>query len=366
VIRSPWFWVSVLLIVAGVALTALLGVLGWVALTLAIALFILDSLLLYSSHAVPQVDPPSLPELEPVPKEERLPLIHDCDLSMGRAFRDVGDGLALLYLLGEPGIDVHAVTTTYGNGPVRLTTRTARRLLNQLGVETPRVFPGAGSPDDSPEQNEAAVHLVASVNARPKKFLILATGALTNLRHAATLDPDFFEKVAGLFVAGGVTGPVVWQERHLVERNFSLDPEAAYMIIRASCPVTIVPGEAGLSSIIRCPQFAALAALDDPVSCLIVKRTRIWFGLMRLWFRDDGFAAWESIAAAAIMRPDVLRIDKGYLPTTIDDLRSGHLVFDKDAVGPVRLVRGVRDYEGFVEAQLAAWHHLGRSIEGRE
>lgn len=364
--RSPWFWVTVLLIAAGVALTALLGVLGWVALTLALAIFLLDAVLLYSSHALPQVEPPSLPELEAIPREERIPLILDCDLTMGRAFRDVGDGLALLYLLGEPAVDVHAVTTTYGNGPVGLTTRTTRRVLRQLDMEVPEVFCGASGPDASPDENEAAVHLVASVNARPDEYVILTTGPLTNLRHAAALDPAFFEKVRGLFVAGGVTGPVSWQDRRLLEQNFSLDPEAAYAALRARCPVTITLGEAGLTAVIRSPQFAALDALDDPVSQLIVKRCRIWFGLMRLWFRDDGFASWESIAATAITRPELLRIDKGYLPTTIEDLRSGRLVFEKDNVGPIRLVRGVKDYERFFEAQLAAWHQLGLSIEGKE
>jgi len=366
VIRSPWFWVTVLLIAAGVALTALLGVLGWVALTLALAIFFLDAILLYSCYVVPDVDPPSLPELEPVLNEERLPLIHDCDLTMGRAFRDVGDGLALLYLLGEPSIDVQAITTTYGNGPVGLTTRTARGLLAQLNVETPKVYRGAGSPGENPKENEAAMHLVASVNARPNEFVLLATGALTNFRHAAALDPDFFSKVKGLIVAGGATGPVMWRERRLLERNFSLDPEAAYAVIQASCPVTITLGEAGLTGIIRSPQFAALEALDDPVSRLIVKRCRIWFGLMRLWFRDDGFSTWESIAATAITRPELLRVDRGYLPTTIEDLKSGRLAFDRDAVGPVRLVRGVKDYEGFVEAQFAAWHHLGCYTERQQ
>lgn len=364
--RSPWFWVTLLLIAAGVALTVLLGVLGWVALTLAVAIFVLDAILLYSSYAVPQVEPPSPPELEPVPPEEQIPLIVDCDLTMGRAFRDIGDGLALLYLLGAPGVDVRAVTTTYGNGPVSLTTRTTRGLLRRLDMQTPEVFRGASGPDQKPEENEAAIHLVASVNAHPHEYVILATGALTNLRHAAALDPDFFVKVRGLSVAGGVTGPVVWRERRLLERNFSLDPEAAYAVIRADCPLTITLGEAGLTAVIRSRQFAALEALDDPVSRLIVKRARIWFGLMRLWFSDDGFATWESIAAVAITQPELLQFEKGYLPTTIEDLRSGRLVFDKDAVGPVRLVRAVRDYEGFVEAQFAAWHHLGCSLERQE
>ena len=362
-LRSLWFWMTIVLIAAGLALTALLGVLGWVALALAIAIAVLDGILLYSSHALPQAEAPTLPLLMPVPDEKRVPLIHDCDLTMGRAFRDVGDGLALLYLLGHPRIDVRAVTTTFGNGPVDMTTPTTRRMLRQLGLGGLEVFPGASGPDEDPWDNEAARHLVASVNAQPKEMVILATGAMTNLKHALALDPEFFGKVRSLFLVGGVTGPVIWQERRLLERNFSLDPEAAYEAIRAECPTTIAIGEAGLTSVFRSPQFAALNALDDPVSRLIVRKTRVWFGLMRLWFRDDGFALWESVAATALTDPDLLQLERVYLPTTVEDLRRGRLVTEKDSVGPVRLIRGVQDYAGFVATQLAAWHRLGRSIE---
>ncbi len=362
-LRSPWFWLTVLIIAAGVALTATLGIFGWFALALAIAVLVADGILLYNAYIVGPADVLTLPQLKSVSNNERIPVIYDCDLTMGRPFRDVGDGLALLYLLGEPKIDLHAVTTTYGNGPVGMTTRTTRGLLNQLGLEGMRVIRGASGPDRDPRKNEAAQYLVDTVNAHPNRMVVLATGAMTNLKHAHVLDADFFKKLSSLYLVGGATGELVWQERPLGERNFSLDPEAAYQAILTDCPTTITLGEAGLTAIFRSPQFAALQALDDPVSTMIVKRVRLWFGLMRLWFHDDGFAIWESIAALAITHPEYLRFERVHLPTTIEDLRNGRLVTEPDRAGPVRLVRGVEDYEGFIATQLAAWHRLGRSIE---
>jgi inosine-uridine nucleoside N-ribohydrolase len=306
---------------------------------------------------------PDLPTLEPVPEDERIAVIHDCDLTMGRAFRDVGDGLALLYLLGDPRIELQAVTTTYGNGPVDMTTRAARGLLNRLYLEDVVVVPGASGPDSDARENEAAKRLVDAANARPKEIVILATGAMTNLKHALALDASFFGKLRSLYVVGGALGELEWCGRPLEERNFSLDPEAAYRVIQAHCPTTITLGEAGPTAIFRSPQFAALQALDDPVSTLIVRRTRLWFGLMRLWFGDDGFAMWDPIAALSITHPEYLRREQVHLPTTVEDLRSGRLVPDPDRTGPVRLIHGVEDYESFIKAQFAAWQHLARSIE---
>ena len=362
-LHSLWFWLTLLLIAVGIVLTAALGIFGWFALALAIAILILDGLLLYNAYVVEPAEAPTLPELEPVPDEDRLPLIYDCDLTMGRPFRDVGDGLALLYLLGDPKIDVQAVTTTYGNGPVGMTTRTTRRLLDDLNLSDLSVVRGAGDPEGDPRENKAAQRLVEAGNSRPNEMVVMASGALTNLKHAHALDSGFFKKLRSLYLVGGLTGKVSWGDRVLLERNFSLDPEAAYEAILTDCPTTILLGEAGLTAIFRSPQFAALQALDDPVSKVIVKRTRLWFGLMRFWFGDDGFAMWESIAALAITHPESMSTERVHLPTTIEDLRTGRLVTDPSPSGPVRLIHGVEDYESFIKAQFAAWQHLARSIE---
>lgn len=362
-LRSPWFWLTLLLIAAGVALTSLLGVFEWFALTLGVAIAVLDGILLYASYRVPRVEAPDLPELEPLQDQEPIPVIQNCDVTMGHLFRDVGDGLALLYLLGEPRVDLRGVTTTYGNGPTSMTTRTARGILRELDMDHLVVVPGARGPNQRPEDNQAARYLVEAVSRQPNEITVLASGAMTNLRHARALDKAFFRKLRSLYLVGGTTGEVTWNRRPLLERNFSLDPDGAYEAIQAECPRTVVIGEAGLTAVFRSKQLATLRALDDPVSQLIMERTRIWFGLMKLWFRDGGFAMWEPLAATAIARPDHLRFQRVYLPTAVEDLKTGKLVTDPDRTGPVRLVRGVADYEGFMAVQLAAWHRLGRFLE---
>jgi inosine-uridine nucleoside N-ribohydrolase len=362
VLRSLWFWIAIVLIAVGVTLTLALDVFYWLVAALVAAVLLIAGVFLYAAYAVGRAESPALPRLREVPDEERVPLIYDCDVTIGQPFRDVGDGLALLYLLGEPRIDLQAITTTYGNGPRWMTTRTARRLLSQLGLSGITVAPGASGPADDPEENEAARYLVDTVNARPNEIVLLATGAMTNLKHALTLDPDFFDKLSSLYLVGGITQQLTWNGRLLRERNFSLDPEAAYAALQAACPTTITLGEAGLTAIFRSAQFAALQAMDGPISELVTQKTRFWFALMRLWFRDDGFASWESVAALSMAHPELFDFERAHLPITVEDLRTGRLTVDPDRAGPVRLVRGVRDYEGFVQTQFAAWEHLDRLV----
>ncbi len=364
-LRSPWLWITVLLIVAGIALTAALGVVMWLIALLGAAVFLGLSVFLYAAYAVGRTQPPALPGLASPPGERRVPLIYDCDISMGQPFRHVGDGLALLYLLGEPRIDLQAVTTTYGNGPVGMSTRTARGLLRELNLDQVAVMQGASGPDEDPLENEAARYLAETVSAAPGEVVLLATGAMTNLKHASMLDPDFFRKLSSLHLMGGVGGPsgeLTWNERRLVERNFSRDPRATSLAIQSDCPRTITPGEAGLTAIFRSSQFAALEALEGPAARLIARRIRLWFALTRLWFRDDGFPMWESVAALAITHPELFHFRRAHLPTTVEDLRAGRLVIDPDRAGPVRLVDGVRDYDAFVNVQFAAWQRLNQSM----
>jgi purine nucleosidase len=186
---------------------------------------------------------------------------------------------------------------------------------------------------------------------------------MTNLKHAVALDQDFFTRLRSLHVMGGITGKLTWNKRQLRERNFSVDPEAAYVALRTDCPTTLTPGEAGLTAIFRSAQFAALQAMGDPVSRLIVQKTRFWFALMRLWFRDDGFALWESVAALSMTHPEFFDLERASLPITVEDLHTGQLTVVAERGGPVRLVRGVRDYEGFVRTLFAAWQRLGRLVD---
>ena len=362
-LRSWSFWVAIFFILIGIGLMAALGALHWLLLTLLVAALAIGVRILIAAYSLPDVSPPPPPAPIVVPDKERRAVVLDCDITMGRPFRDVADGLALFYLLGEPHVDLLGVTTTYGNAGVDETTRTLRRLLgelDQVGVSTWR---GAAGPDVEPERNEAAQFLVETVNARPGEVNVVATGAMINLKHALDLDASFFLKVNALFLLGGMLEPIVWNGHHLAEINFSHDPEAAYQALRANCPIVLAPGDAGLTALFRSPQFARLAALDDPVSRLLVRKTRLWFALMRVWFGDDGFAMWDSIAAVPMHHPELFDIERVHITSTRRDLEQGHLFINPDESGPVRLIRGVRDQEGFMNVHFEAWRRLAYQAE---
>ncbi len=364
-LRNLWFWIAIGLITIGIVLTIVLDVFYWLLAAFVAAFVMLIVVFLSAAYSVGRAEAPRVPALQDAPKEERIPLIYDCDVTMGLPFRDVCDGMALCYVLGDPRLDLRLVTTTYGNSAVRWTTRTARRLFQALHQDDIPVAPGAAGPAEAVEDNQAARHLRDIVDAHRNRITLIATGSLTNLKHAAALDEHFFKKLRALYLFGGLTERLTWNGRHLAERNFSLDPEAAYLAIHADCPVTIISGHAGLTAIFRSPQYAQLQAFDDPVSQLISRKIRFWFALMRLWFQDDGFGLWDALPALALSRPDLFESQQVYVTSTRDDLARGRLYVDPSSYGPITLVTGVRDFDQLMIAQFAAWRRLGKSVSAK-
>ena len=363
--RSPWFWLVLILIATGIILSAVLGAVYWVLAALAAAVAGFALTYLVAAYAIGRAPHPQMAPLQGFTSSERMPVVFDGDITMGRLFREVDDGLVLLYLLGEPRVELLAVTCTYGNGPLETTTRTTRRLLAEVGHSHMSVWPGASEPDQDPETNRAARHLVEIVRSRQGEISLVATGSMTNLKHAAALDPEFFHNLQGLYLMGGVSETLVWNGRRLAELNLSLDPEAAYQAVHADCAVTIAPGQAGLSAVFRAPQYAALQALGDPVTRLIARRIRSWFALMRVYFRDGGFAMWDSVAAVMLTRPGLFEYERGRIISTRAQLASGQVLVEPDANGPVRVVRAVLDTAGFFNTHFASWHQLGQEVETR-
>ena len=66
------------------------------------------------------------------------------------------------------------VTTTYGNGPVEMTTRTTRRLLDSLGCDDVVTLRGASDPDDAPATNQAARRLKEIVAEEPGQIVLVS------------------------------------------------------------------------------------------------------------------------------------------------------------------------------------------------
>ena len=268
------------------------------------------------------------------------PVFVDCDNTMGLSGNEIDDGLALLYLVGQPAVRIVGVSTTFGNGPVDVTTRQTQRLVSALGLPLP-VHSGAdGSLLDDPDprsraarrgDSEAASALAGASKEHAGKLVVLGLGSLTNLAGAAQRDPQFFDRLAGVVAMGGYRAPLRFARREVDELNFSSDPEAAHVVLNAPCPVTVMSAQLCLQA-----RFGLRHLLLHNRGPQWLRRlVREWFFAFSSRVGSAGFYLWDLVPAAFVVERERFSSAPAALRSSVDDLRSGRLVLDgTDGCGP--------------------------------
>ena len=223
-------------------------------------------------------------------------VVIDFDNTMGVRGCDVDDGLALLYLLGSPGVRVEAACTTYGNSDIATVTHNTRRLFDEWGLNLP-VYEGAASPANP--DSAAARYLAQAASEHPGGLHLLQTGSTTNARGALQCDPRFFENLASITLMGGVTESLVINGHIMDELNLSCDPDATLAVLGAPCTVTMATAQ-------NC--LPAFFTRDDLVGRFgagswLVNTCDYWFADMDRAYNWHGWTCWDVVAAAALVEP---------------------------------------------------------------
>lgn len=283
-------------------------------------------------------------------------IIFDCDNTMGLPYQEVDDGLTLLYLLGRPDVELLGVTTTFGNGTIDQVHPQTERLLRDVGHPGIPVHQGEGERGQAP--TPAAHFLAETVAAYPGEVTLLATGPLGNLRAAAELDPAFFRHVKGIACMGGYTQPLRIGWRDVSELNLSKDPEAAFAVLNAPCPVTLMNAQ---------------VCLQAPFGLRDLLRIRHWGRDMRRFVRNwllkcsigcgvPVFYLWDLLPAIHISYPELFDVNPVQIHSAVADLETGTLLFsattDREARSGVNMPTQILDPQRFRAVLFEAWRRV--------
>ena len=276
----------------------------------------------------------------------------------------VDDALALLYLRNRPDLDLVAITTVFGNADIETTTRNAVWLRARLGLSAP-VHRGAAAPLSRPRglspvhvhgenglgdidlsgllipaADPGAAHerIVTLVRAYPGEITLVAIGPLTNLALALRAAPDIASLVArvtimgGAFAGGNVTP--------FAEANIHNDPEAAAEVLAASWPITLVPLDATMPSVLSNADARALSQSGE-AGRFVHDVTR---GYAKAYERLDGCVLHDVAALVSLTRPELFTTRAGPVSVATSGERLGETAWAE--AGPKIAVRVDADGPG--------------------
>ena len=216
-------------------------------------------------------------------------IIIDCDPG-------IDDAAAMFLALASPELDVVAVTTGYGNGPVEVCTANAHRILEAAGRTDIPVYAGAGKPllrdpnagwashihgDDGlggldlplppPEHGggkHAALAILDLARESPRNISVVALGRLTNVALALALEPDLAGVLQRIVVMGGAVN-VPGNVSPYASANLYEDPEAAAMVYRSGVPIVQVGLDVCNQVTVSPAQLDAIATAGTPAARLL-------------------------------------------------------------------------------------------------
>ena len=248
------------------------------------------------------------------------------------------DIMAVALLLSQPGVTIDGITVVNGLAHVDAGARNMGRLLDLAGRKGVPVFAGRNGPlrgtaefpgewrkiaDDlpgvplppvsrRPERKRAADYLVERLRSGRTAVQILALGPLTNIAEALERDRSIAANIQEIVLMGGAVhvpgnlgdGGVFHTNNTTAEWNLFIDPLAASIVFRSGIPIRLI----GLDATNKVPvgreflrEFEAKAHSD---------LARVVAGVLKADQEsiDAGiFYAWDPLAAAALLKPAVVK-----------------------------------------------------------
>jgi pyrimidine-specific ribonucleoside hydrolase len=246
--------------------------------------------------------------------------------------------MAVALLLSHPSVAIDGITVVNGLAHVDAGARNLGRLLDLAGRTQVHVFVGRNNPmrgtaefpaewrkiaDDlpgvalppasrKPETKRAVDYLVERLKTSQMPVQILALGPLTNIAEALERDRSVAAHIREIVLMGGAVrvpgnlqdGGVFHTDNRTAEWNIFVDPLAAQIVFRSGVPIRLIALDA-TNKVKIGPEFLRefQAKARSPLGRVVgevleADRETIDGGI---------FYAWDPLAAAALLRPSIVK-----------------------------------------------------------
>lgn len=254
-----------------------------------------------------------------------IPLIIDCDNTMGVPGCDVDDGLALLYLLGSPEAELLGISCSYGNNKQDVVYENVSRLLKLWGREDIPFYRGSAAPGEY--ESEAARFIAAQAEKYAGQLRLLVLGSTTNILGAARICPDFWDKIHSISFMGGITEPLIVGGKEMAELNLSIDWRSSLEILRNAKNISIATAHNCLESYFLKSEFLAeLEKHPGKTADYLKAELDYWYDIHINNWNLDGIVNWDVMAAVQMLHPEYFDLNETLISPSEDSFHTGLLL----------------------------------------
>ncbi len=288
------------------------------------------------------------------------------------------DAVAILLALASPEVDVVGLTAVAGNVPLELTTKNTRIVCELAGRADIGVYAGCDRPLRHALVTAEHVHgktgldgpvlpdpvmpvqdlhgvdfIIETLRAEPAGTVTLCPlGPLTNIATAFEKAPDVVGRVQEIVLMGGAYFQV-GNITPAAEFNIYVDPEAADIVFKSGCPITVMPLDVTHKALTTAPRVQAFRDLGNKAGTMVAEWTNFFERFDKDKYGTPGAPLHDPCVIAYLIKPDLFSGRNVNVEIeTVSELTRGMTVADWWGVtdrAPNAMFMGDLDASGFFD-----------------
>lgn len=252
-----------------------------------------------------------------------MKVIYDCDNTMGINYRDIDDGLTLLYLYKNSNVDLLGVSLTFGNDILDKVIESTKELVSKFNIDVPVYF--GNKNEESFLENSAAKFIVEETRRYPNEITILATGSLKNIADAYLLDNKVFERIKNIVIMGGITEPLIINGKVMNELNLSIAHNSSFEVLSNVKNPVILTGNTCLDSKLFVDEVKSIISSFKGYSVELYEGCKQWIEYHSQDYNIDYIIIWDLLTAVYVTNPEIFKSEEYQVEINREYLEFGYM-----------------------------------------
>lgn len=252
-----------------------------------------------------------------------MKVIYDCDNTMGINYRDIDDGLTLLYLYKNLNVDLLGVSLTFGNDILDKVIESTKVLVSKFNIDVPVYF--GNKNEENFLENSAAKYIVEETKKYPNEITILATGSLKNIADAYLLDNKVFDRIKNIVIMGGITEPLIINGKVMNELNLSVSYNSSFEVLSNVRNPVILTGNTCLESKLFLDEVKSIISSFKGYSVELYEECKQWIEYHSQDYNIDYIIIWDLLTAVYVTNPEIFEDEEYQVEINREYLEFGHM-----------------------------------------